>query len=69
MLIVALGFLLAAQCAGVAAFIAYARGLPVSKFAVAGLFLSVFGIIWACDARVPVEDESEPAPVGPVVHV
>jgi hypothetical protein len=69
MLIVALGVLLAVQSAGVAAFIAYAKGLPVSKFALAGLFLSVFGIIWAADARVPVEDESEPSVVLPEVHV
>lgn len=38
-------------CAGVAAFIASAKGRSVGEFAMAGLLLGPFGVIWAACAR------------------
>ena len=38
-------------CAGVAAFIASTKGRDVGRFAMAGLLLGPFGVIWAACAR------------------
>jgi hypothetical protein len=38
-------------CAGVAAFIANTKGRDVGAFALAGLLLGPFGVIWAACAR------------------
>jgi hypothetical protein len=38
-------------CAGVAAFIANAKGREIGTFAMAGLLLGPFGVVWAACAR------------------
>ena len=42
-------------CAGVAAFIANAKGRDAGVFALAGFLLGPFGVVWAAFARTGVE--------------
>jgi hypothetical protein len=42
-------------CAGVAAFIANAKGRDVGVFALAGFLLGPFGVLWAACARTGAE--------------